>query len=675
MNPSTRRTLLIGLLVLVIICCLCVTVLGVISAAFGIWTTVTEVQSETIPLSTPAGPTPMVVRPTAQATSDPSLEETLRTLEETLVPINDLRDIARRLEGKDDIPLTLPSTNIPLEVGTQQTFWATNVETNENFQVTATLRYVTDHLYFWIENDVNYNERDLRDLAETFENSIYPTNRTFFGSEWSPGVDEDPHLYVLYASGLGSSLAGYFSSVDEYHPLAHEYSNGHEMFLLNVDTLDLDETFTYSVLAHEFQHMIHWYRDRNEESWLNEGFSELAAFLNGYDLGGFDYAYTADPDLQLNDWPNDPSQTTPHYGASFLYLTYFLDRYGDEATQALVSHDKNGMVSVDAVLEEIDAFDPKTGQAVRADDVFLDWVLASYLQDEEIEDGRYTYTNYPAAPRPEDTEEIDDCPTDVQTRDASQYGVDYVRIDCEGEFTLRFEGSTRVRVVPADPYSGDYAFWSNKGDESDMTLTKSFDFRDEEGPITLTYWTWYDVEEDYDYLYLEASTDGGESWEILITPSGTSEDPTGNSYGWAYNGLSGGGPEWIQEEVDLSPFAGEQVLIRFEYITDAAVNGEGFLIDDVAVPEVGYATDFETDDGGWEAAGFVRIQNALPQTYRLALISEGDTTTVTPLELDENNTIEISLALGEDPDEVVLVIAPTTRFTRQSAAYRFEITP
>ncbi len=48
---------------------------------------------------------------------------------------------------------------------------------------------------------------------------------------------------------------------------------------MNADNTDLADSFTYSVLAHEFQHMIHWYRDRNEESWMNEGFSELACIF------------------------------------------------------------------------------------------------------------------------------------------------------------------------------------------------------------------------------------------------------------------------------------------------------------------------------------------------------------------------------------------------------------
>jgi len=51
---------------------------------------------------------------------------------------------------------------------------------------------------------------------DAFENKIYPTDREFFGSEWTPGVDDDPHIYILYTSGLGANVGGYFYSPDEY---------------------------------------------------------------------------------------------------------------------------------------------------------------------------------------------------------------------------------------------------------------------------------------------------------------------------------------------------------------------------------------------------------------------------------------------------------------------------
>jgi hypothetical protein len=285
-------------------------------------------------------------------------------------------------------------------------------------------------------------------------------------------------------------------------------------------------------------------------------------------------------------------------------------------------------------------------------------------------DGRYFYHNYPDAPGAIDTETISDCPFGPQNRDVSQFGVDYIRINCSGSHRLRFLGSTQARVVPADPHSGDYAFWSNKGDESDMSLTREFDFSEYSGPLTLSYWTWYDLEEDYDYAYLVVSEDG-ERWEILSAPSGTPEDPSGNSYGWGYNGRSGG---WVEEEVSLSQYAGKKVQVRFEYITDAAVNGEGMLIDDISIPEVGYYSGFETDTAGWEARGWVRIQNILPQSYRLALIIFGDSTTIQQISVNPDVTAEIDLELDEQ-QSAVLVVTGTTRYTRQKAAYRIEILP
>ena len=685
---NTLIVILVVLISVLLCCCMCFALVAVGGLA------VQFLEDGDISWDVELGPpteTPIVLRPTVQPTEQagvveqdapPQVEypgdgpvpvDTLRTLEDAVIPPNDLRDLAKRLQGIENIPLTVDAPVFPLQVGDKDVMWVTNVDTNENSQIDVTLQYVTEHVYFWIEDGIYFDEGALAELVETFEAEIYPTTRKFFGSEWSPGVDGDPHLYIVYADDLGFGLAGYFSSADENHPLAHEYSNAHEAFVLNSDNLNLSGDFTLGVLAHEFQHMIHWYGDRNESSWLNEGFSELAAHLNGYDVGGFDYLYASDPDLQLNDWPNDSSATTPHYGAAFLFVDYFLDRFGDDATKALVAHPENGLASVDAVLSEMNISDPLTGEPVLADDLFLDWVLATYLNDPSVSDGRYNYKNYPASPNTSPTESIYSCPTESLTRDVHQYGVDYIRIACSGNFNFHFEGSVQVGVLAQEAYSGEYAFWSNKGDESDMTLTRNFNFRDHVGPLTLTYWTWYDIEGDYDYIYLEASTDG-ENWQILTTPSGTPEDPSGNSFGWGYNGLSGGDGIWIQEEIDISQYSGQEVQLRFEYITDAAVNGEGMLLDDIAIPEVDYFTDFEVDAGGWEAAGFVRIRNLLPQTYRLGLIKVGDRTDIEFVELSADNVADIPLEIGEDVDEVILVVTGTTRYTRQKAAYRFEIT-
>jgi hypothetical protein len=244
---------------------------------------------------------------------------------------------------------------------------------------------------------------------------------------------------------------------------------------------------------------------------------------------------------------------------------------------------------------------------------------------------------------------------------------------------LVFEGQAEIPVLPTQIHSGSYAFYSNTGDESTMSLTRSFDFSQHQGDLTLNYWTWFDIENDYDYLYLMVSTDGI-NWQILTTPSGTPENPSGNSFGWAYNGQSGQGtnqkaPQWIQESIDLSQFSGKQVYLRFEYITDAAVYHEGFLLDDVQIPEIGYFTDFEQDDGGWKAQGFVRIQNILPQKFIVSLIYAGDETSIITVDLNAENKAVIPLQLGKQVDDVILVVSGASRHTRQKAGYQVTIQP
>ena len=90
-------------------------------------------------------------------------------------------------------------------------------------------------------------------------------------------------------------------------------------------------------------------------------------------------------------------------------MTYFLDRFGEQATQAIVASQANGMASIDQVLNDLDIRDPLSQQPILASDVFADWTVASLLQDSSIADGRYTYHNYPQAPQPDVTETVRTC--------------------------------------------------------------------------------------------------------------------------------------------------------------------------------------------------------------------------------------------------------------------------
>lgn len=663
MKPQSNLTPAITFFTLfgVILCCCCLLIGAVMfTGMVGIGLQVTpspEVSPTPGPLGGGGQAQPESITTPSPASLDP--QANLATLQNITVPEADDADLALRLNGVDFIPRTQPSG--PFNVGDQKEFWLINNDNNEPFRATAIVQYRTDHAYFWIEDGVRFNQNELRNLAEAFEDTIYPETRAFFGSEPSPGIDEDIRIHILLARGIGSSVAGYFSSGDAVHPLVYPYSNAHEMFVFNGDFIRLRSPNTYGTLAHEFQHMIHYNLDVNEHSWMNEGFSVLAEFLLGYPAN-FDRSFASNPDIQLTDWPTQ--NTIPHYGAGFMFLNYFLNRFGEEPTQALVRHPLNGMESVEAVLRDINASDPLTGQPISAEDFFVDWTIANYLKDERVADGRYTYANYPAAPTVSTSGSITRCPGEFSDT-VNQFGADYILLRCSGQVTLQFSGNREVNLLPASAASGIMAFWSNKGDSSDMTLTREFDFTGITGNIEMSYQTWFDIEKDYDYLYLLASPDGGQTWEFIITPSGTGEDPTGSSYGWGYNGRSNG---WVYETVDLSKYAGQKVLIRFEYVTDAAANGEGLLLDDVSIPAIGYFSDFEQDDGGWEARGFARIHNSLPQVFRVTLLTLGSETEVEFIEVSASQSAEINLDFDQY-DEAVLIISGVTPFTRSDAAY------
>ncbi len=616
----------------------------------------------------PATETP-IPEPTPTVTPIFVDSETLDKLSSIEVPINNPDELAQRLKGVGDLwPIEAPED--PLQVGAQDTFWVTDY-TDEHVQIEVTLQYITKHAYFWIDDTAEFKPAELEALAKEFESKIYPTTRRFFGSEWSPGIDNDEHIYIVFARRVGVFTAGYFSSADEMHPLAHEFSNAHEMFVLNIDNLELSDEFTLSTLAHEFQHMIHWYQDRNENVWVNEGFAEVAQLLNGFTIGGAVQDYASSPDTQLNTWTSDPDENSKHYGNAFLFFAYFLDRFGEEATQALAAHTENGLTGIDIVLNELNATDPLTEEHLTADDLVLDWAIANFIRDENVGDGRFDYYTYKDPFKTKQTEVIRNCEAGPQEYDIHQYGADYIRVLCPGQYTLQFQGAVESKLVPGDPYSGEYAFWSNQGDSSDITLTKEFDFTGIEGPLTFTYWTWYDIEKDFDYLYLVASVDG-ENWELLTTPLMTDSNPNGSNYGWGYTGKTRSSA-WVQESVDISQFAGGKVQLRFEYITDLALHHDGMLIDDVEIPEIRYFSDFEFDDGGWKSNGWARIKNVLPQTYELALITtEGDNTTVDYIPIGVNNIANIPLDIPEEGKSVTLVIVGTTRFTRVKAPYTID---
>lgn len=153
------------------------------------------------------------------------------------------------------------------------------------------------------------------------------------------------------------------------------------------------------------------------------------------------------------------------------------------------------------------------------------------------------------------------------------------------------------RIHITAPASGHYAYYSDRGDNLNNTMTVSLPLTKTNQP-KLTFKTWYEIEEGYDYARVLVD---GKPIAGNIT---VDFDPNGIGFGIGVTGSSGG---WIDAEFDLSQFAGQTVTLTFNYMTDSGVSRPGWFIDDIQVVDgnvIVLKDDVEGDSSSFEMAGF-----------------------------------------------------------------------
>jgi hypothetical protein len=535
--------------------------------------------------------------------------------------------------------------------------------------VTATLRAVGDHIYLWVENGTSVADDDLRALALAFDTAIYDQTRALWGSESSPGIDGDPRIHGLFVTNLGPTTAAYFSSDHTYPAEVVPFSNEHEMFLFNLDVLPspMPQFDVQSIVAHEFQHMIRQNIQPNEEYWLNEGFSEFTQ-MSLFNAPAWEtLLFLNQPGTQLNTWYESLSNRGQNYGAALLFVTYFYQRYGADALSALSADPSaRGLQAVDNVL--------RARGEPGVDTFFADWVLANGLNDSGLADGRYGYRFLPWLTIAASTvAQVDTLPFE-RSGEVNHYATDYyeVSVPDADRLTLTLESdSTTAQLIPTEAENGACFWYSNRGDMSDTTLTRAFDLTGVTN-ATLHYRVWHWTENLWDYGYVMVSADGGARWDILSTPNMTTDNPFGTGYGAAYTGMSDG---WLDESISLDAYAGREILLRFEMITDDAVNQPGMAIDDVRIPEIGYSDDFEAGDGGWEARGWLWTDNALPQSVWVQVAQvAGDDVKVTRW-LWPRDAAPYTVPLEANRSRVIVALSPVAPVTTVPMRYRLSIYP
>ena len=580
-------------------------------------------------------------------------------------PTADLADIYGRHNGGQTPARTVDAPN--WQVGDTDQFFYTEQANDTVIETTARVIYRSPELIMWLEENADVADSDLQLAAEVLENEILPTTRTLFGSEPNPGIDNDPAIHILHIADMGGNTIGYFSGKDEYTQTIAPFSNEREMFYINLDFVTIGGQDYFDVVSHEFQHMIHWNLDRNEQTWINEGLAELSTTENGY--GGSDFLpeFLSDTDTSLTAFDYEGGD----YGAAWLLMGWLHEKFGETFIQDLVRQPKNGIEGLEALLVA-------QTQQTTFEEIYADWTVAYFALDQSLDLGivdRYAFAF--AAPyirgRPKIT------PTPIEIGEISkttvgQFGTDFWELPSDKAVSLTILPSQQVRLIDADPVSGDWYWTTVPADFSDMHLTHQVDLS-AVTTATLNYQTWFDIELIYDYAYVAVSADNGRSWETLLTTASVDANPQGKNLGNGITGTSGGQetPIWVQHSADLSPYAGtSDLLIRFQYITDDAVQNQGFALDDISIPEIGWFDDVESSENDWTSAGFVRHTNRLPQTFivQTIAINNDQSATVTAHTVNADFEYKIDIPIQDNLNQTILVISGSTPVTYQAAGYQ-----
>ncbi|HZD57397.1 MAG TPA: hypothetical protein VE136_11770 [Anaerolineales bacterium] len=630
-------------------------------------TSISSPTAEISPTLQPAsGPLPTV---SAQRNAPSLAAETADALAAAEhVPIDYYR-LAVELQAINPASLTPTAPPGPLKVDDRAQFYINSNLNGDYRAIPARLRYLSAHAAWWTSVTAQASDSDIQAAAGRFEDQVLRINQLIFGKEWSPGIDDDPLIHILLVrEPQWGGFFGYFSTSNEYPASLYPYSNQREMFVVNLGGVRMDSSSFAGELAHEYQHLIHWSRDPNEDLWLNEAMGELATFLAGAPeassaIGKTNAELFAEhPEIQLTSRPertagDNYDAVFAHYGAERLFAIYLFEQFGAQFIKDLVNNPDPGVQSIQ---EELD----RLPNPPRFSDVYASWLLANLINQPGLMQGQFGYQN--VAPVPPVWDEIRSFRGDSITDRLPPYGARYYKVESDQPVKVFFKGAPLAPLTPVDPPSGQFAWYSNRGDESEFSLTRTFDLSALK-TATLKYKVWYELEEFYDFGYVEVSTDSGKTWTAFKTSHGTDQDPQDISYGTAYTGSS---LKWLDESIDLSPYAGQVIQLRFEVVNDFTTNRDGVQLDDIEIPELGYFDGAEDDSGGWESHGFIRSANIVPVNWITWVVKSSDPLQISWIDVQPDQTAEFEIdGLGEAVPFAALVISPTAPVTTMELDY------
>ncbi|WP_343447911.1 immune inhibitor A domain-containing protein [Micromonospora schwarzwaldensis] len=165
------------------------------------------------------------------------------------------------------------------------------------------------------------------------------------------------------------------------------------------------------------------------------------------------------------------------------------------------------------------------------------------------------------------------------------------------------------------PFEGTKQFFSGNEDDLNTTMTRSIDLTGKSS-AAVSMKGRYSIEADFDYLFFEASTDGGQNWVSLPGTANGQALKEISPGRYALDGSSDG--NWVDVNVNLDSVVGKAVQFRLRYQTDGGVSEGGFYGDALTVTADGQTllTDgAEAGAPGWTLSGWSIVEETYTRLF------------------------------------------------------------
>ncbi|WP_026693182.1 immune inhibitor A domain-containing protein [Peribacillus kribbensis] len=134
------------------------------------------------------------------------------------------------------------------------------------------------------------------------------------------------------------------------------------------------------------------------------------------------------------------------------------------------------------------------------------------------------------------------------------------------------------------PAAGSYEYWGGQKDEMDNNMVTDVDLTGKTS-AALTFDAWYDMEEKWDFAFVQVSTDNGATWKSLGNAH-TRSDVVDEGYPTIIDsmpGFTGNSNGWQAQSFDLSQYKGQKIKLRLRSATDWGSTNVGFFADNIKV--------------------------------------------------------------------------------------------